>query len=192
MILVIDHFDSFVETLARYIRETGYATEVCRVDRYDPSAVDVSRLLGVVLSPGPGRPADTPQTTALFDAAPHLPILGVCLGHQALCEAYGGRTVPAPEPLHGQASLIRHDGDPLFGTVPSPFEAGRYHSLLGEIGDGSPIRPIAWDSGTGAVMAARHRTRPHIGVQFHPESVLTPVGRAIIQNFLRPMEKTPV
>ncbi|MEM9234501.1 MAG: aminodeoxychorismate/anthranilate synthase component II [Pseudomonadota bacterium] len=183
MILLVDHFDSFVETLARYVREAEAGTEVVRVDHIDPASVAAMMPLGIILSPGPGRPADTPQTPALFDAFPDTPILGVCLGHQALCEAYGGRTVLAPEPMHGRASSIHHEGDALFDGIQSPFSAGRYHSLLGEIQPDGDLYPTAWEA-DGMLMAARHRCRPHYGVQFHPESLLTPDGRRIMQNFV--------
>lgn len=188
MILLIDHFDSFVETLARYVREAGEETHVLRVDALDPRAVAASPPRAVILSPGPGRPEDTPQTLGLITALPQTPILGVCLGHQALCEAYGGTTIRAPHPMHGRASLIHHEGDALFADVPSPFRAGKYHSLLGEIAEEGPLQPIAWDE-EGTLMAIRHREFPHLGVQFHPESLLTPDGRTIMRNFLRPTGK---
>lgn len=184
MILLVDHFDSFVETLARYVREAGEETLVVRVDQVNLPMVAELDPEAIILSPGPGRPGDTPQTLSLFSAFPQTPILGVCLGHQALAEAYGGETVPAPEPMHGRASQVHHEGDALFAGVASPFAAGRYHSLLGAFAEGGDALPTAWDE-AGTVMAARHRTRPHMGVQFHPESLLTPDGRRIIGNFLQ-------
>ena len=187
MIWLIDHFDSFVETLARYIREAGEETRVIRVDHLDLDEVARATPRALVLSPGPGRPGDSPHILELFKKFPALPILGVCLGHQALCEAYGGKTIRAPEPMHGRASLIHHKGDPLFHGVSSPFLAGRYHSLLGEISQNGPLDPIAWGE-DGTLMAARHKVCPHYGVQFHPESLLTPDGRRIIKTFLNRAE----
>lgn len=183
MIVVVDHFDSFVETLARYVREAGRTTRLIRVDRLDDEGQIAAAAAGIIISPGPGRPADTPQTVALIRSLPATPILGVCLGHLALCEAYGGATIPAPNPMHGRASLIHHRGDAPFVGLPNPFRAGRYHSLIGTTVDGGPLDPIAWDE-EGVLMAVRHRSRPHIGVQFHPESLLTPTGRRIIAAFL--------
>lgn len=183
MILLIDHFDSFVETLARYVREAGETTNVLRVDHLAAQTIRTKTPRALILSPGPGRPSDTPQTLDLFEAFPATPILGVCLGHQALAEAYGSQTARAPQPMHGRDSLIHHEGDELFNEVPTPFRAGRYHSLYGKFVPEGDVLPTAWDE-HGTVMAARHRHRPHYGVQFHPESLLTPDGRRIIGNFL--------
>ncbi|RFB05771.1 anthranilate synthase component II [Parvularcula marina] len=188
MILLIDHFDSFVETLARYARESGAATHVLRVDDLVAADVAVEAPQGIILSPGPGQPSDTPETMALFELLPETPILGVCLGHQALCQAYGGATVPAPHPMHGRASQIHHEGGGLFADIPSPFPAGKYHSLLGTLPEDGPLDALAWDE-EGTLMAARHRTQPHFGVQFHPESLLTPAGRIIMRNFLSLTDK---
>lgn len=185
MILLIDHHDSFVETLARYSREAGHETMVVRVDRLDMADVLSLAPDAVILSPGPGRPADTPWTQRLFHALGATPVLGVCLGHQALIEAYGGTTGSAPEPMHGRASLIRHSGDGLFYGVPSPFLAARYHSLIGQPETCSELDAIAWTENEGQVMAVRHQVRPHCGVQFHPESLLTPHGAVILRNFLK-------
>jgi anthranilate synthase/aminodeoxychorismate synthase-like glutamine amidotransferase len=181
MILVIDAYDSFVETLARYAREAGFATEVRRHDRTTLADCLAARPEAIILSPGPGRPEDAPLCGDLIVAAPDLPILGVCLGHQAMAEVYGGETRRHDDPHHGRSSLIHHEGDPLFAGVPDPFPAGRYHSLIAC--PGGNFRAIAWlDDGTP--MAARHVHRPHFGVQFHPESLLTPHGRIILGNFL--------
>lgn len=183
MIVLVDHFDSFVETLARYFREQGEMTKVIRVDRLDTADLKAISPRAIVLSPGPGRPQDTPQTVALFEQFPDCAVLGVCLGHQALCEAYGGQTIKAKAPMHGRASPIYHEKHLLFTDIPSPFMAGKYHSLIGNLPDVSDLVPIAWDDG-GELMAAAHRSRPHFGVQFHPESLLTPAGRQLISNFL--------
>ena len=177
-LLVLDCYDSFVETLARYAREAGAATEVVRCDVMGVD--DAAGFDGVILSPGPKRPEDAGIALALIGALPDTPILGVCLGHQALAQAYGGATVRAPEPVHGRTLGVTHDGDPLFAGVPSPFLAARYHSLIAA--PGPVLRVIA--SGEGLTMALRHPTRPHWGVQFHPESLLTEGGHRMLENFV--------
>jgi len=183
----VDNFDSFAFNLVDELARRGCKVEVMR------NSVPAARLLAlaetppaarlIVLSPGPGRPAEAGSCTELIRlAAGRLPVLGICLGHQALIEAYGGVVTLAPSPLHGRSSLVEHDGDPLFDGVPSPFMAGRYHSLAGER-PRDPLRAIAW---AGSVpMAVRHRHLPLIGVQFHPESILTPHGGLIVENVLR-------
>ena len=180
-VLVVDCEDSFVHTLARYAREHGAETRVVRAREVDVGAVRDARPGGVILSPGPGRPADVEVVGALVLALPDTPVLGVCLGHLVLCEAYGGRTVPSPEPMHGRASPVRHDGGPLYEGLPSPFAAARYHSLIGAPAD--DLVPDAWTA-EGLVMGARHRHRPHHGVQFHPESLLTEGGHRMVGNFV--------
>lgn len=179
-VLVLDLRDSFVETLARYAREAGAETRVVRCDALSVAEAVTLEPDGVILSPGPGRPVGAGIALGLIGALPATPILGVCLGHQAIAEAYGGRTVSSPEPMHGRSSLVRHEGDPLFAGVASPFPAARYHSLLAE--PGPVLREVAWSD--GLCMAARHPERPHVGVQFHPESLLTEGGHAMIENFV--------
>ncbi|NNU16478.1 aminodeoxychorismate/anthranilate synthase component II [Parvularcula sp. ZS-1/3] len=188
MILVIDNYDSFVETLARYVREAGHETEVVRNDRMAVEAIAQEMKPGaVILSPGPYAPDRAGVSRELPQALPETPILGVCLGHLAIAEAYGGKTVRARIPMHGRASGIRHEGDALFKDVPCPFEAGRYHALVAAI-RGTELVPTAW-SDDGELMAFRHPDRPHVGVQFHPESLLTPEGRTILGNFLQGAEQ---
>ena len=184
MILVIDNYDSFVETLARYARELGFETRVCRNDGISVEDALSNRPSHIILSPGPGRPEEAGIMMALVEASPTIPILGVCLGHQGLCSHYGGDTIFAPEPMHGRASDIFHEGDALFAGVPSPFAAGRYHSLLGVPAADGLLETIAWGA-DGTPMAVRHRRLPHVGVQFHPESILTPAGRHVMDNFLK-------
>lgn len=183
MILIVDNYDSFVETLARYVREAGYETVIVRNDAYAPGDIAAMHAQAVILSPGPYGPGEAGVCRALPDLLRGTPLLGVCLGHLAIAEAYGGRTVPSPTPVHGRATPVRHDGDPLFKGVPSPFEAGRYHALASDI-TSTDLQPTAW-AGDETLMALRHPDRPHRGVQFHPESVLTLHGRTIIGNFLK-------
>ena len=183
MILIVDNYDSFVHNLARYVRESGQEVLVVRND-----AVVVDECLslapaGVVISPGPGRPADAGVSMALISDLPReTPLLGVCLGHQCLIEVFGGETRRAIRPLHGEASNIRHHGIGIFQNIASPTPGGRYHSLAATLGPNSPLEETAW-SEEGEVMAVAHRARPWFGLQFHPESLLTPEGRKIITNF---------
>lgn len=184
MILLIDNYDSFVQNLARYLREEGAETLILRND--DRSADEFIRLspTGVVLSPGPRTPREAGASLDLLARLPaSTPMLGVCLGCQCLIEAFGGRTVRAWRPLHGEASAIRHNGTGLFAGFPDPFSAGRYHSLVGELGPGDELLKNAW-SDQGDIMGVRRRSAPWHGVQFHPESLLTPLGRLIVKRFL--------
>ena len=182
MILVLDNRDSFVHNLARYVRLAGVHTEVVRSTEITVEEVLAKAPLGVLLSPGPGRPEDAGICIDLLRAAPDLPVYGVCLGHQCLANAYGGRTLRSGEPTHGRASLLRHTGDLMFDSVPTEFSVGRYHSLTVEV-DASALTVTA-QTLRGEVMAARHREHPHWGVQFHPESLLTPEGQRMIDNFV--------
>ncbi|MEM6746736.1 MAG: aminodeoxychorismate/anthranilate synthase component II [Pseudomonadota bacterium] len=182
MILIIDNYDSFVETLARYVREAGYEARVMRNDTLSAEEVAALSPKGVVMSPGPYTPARAGVCRSLPSALAATPILGVCLGHLAIAEAYGGRTVPAATPIHGRSTPVTHDRSKLFDGVPSPFEAGRYHALLADLASTALIAS-AW-SADGELMAFRHPERPHLGVQFHPESLLTDGGRTLMENFL--------
>jgi anthranilate synthase/aminodeoxychorismate synthase-like glutamine amidotransferase len=182
MIVVIDHFDSFVETLARYVREAGCEVRVIRQDA-DPETVLALAPQAVILSPGPGGPETTGLTLPLLrELPPHVPVLGICLGHQALAQHLGGTIGRAQEPRHGKASPISHNGDALFDGLDNPFAAGRYHALIVET---LPDRCTALAaSARGENMAFKHESRPLYGVQFHPESILTPQGRRLVENFL--------
>lgn len=186
MIVVIDNFDSFVYNLVRYLREAGAAVEVVRNDAFEPGDLLSPDVDAVVLSPGPKAPQQAGRCLAFLDIAPlSLPVLGVCLGHQCIAERFGGRTVRAREPLHGEARPIRHDGAGLFAGLAQDIPVGRYHSLIADLGGADPaLEACAW-SPSGEVMAVRHRGGPWHGVQFHPESLLTPDGRAMIDNFLK-------
>jgi para-aminobenzoate synthetase component II len=185
MILVIDNYDSFVHNVARYLEELGEET---RVIRNDVEAVDALMALkpgAIVISPGPGRPVDAGVSVELIRAAAgKIPVLGVCLGHQAVAEAFGGRTVHGGEPIHGRATLVEHDGTGVFQGLPSPLMVGRYHSLVVDPSSlPAELRVQAWSS-AGEIMAFRHERWPIHGVQFHPESVLTPQGYQFIEGFL--------
>jgi anthranilate synthase/aminodeoxychorismate synthase-like glutamine amidotransferase len=184
MILVIDNYDSFVHNLARYCRELGHEAVVVRNDAISPAGVASGGFEAVILSPGPCTPAEAGVCLPLLAGLPHdLPLLGVCLGHQAIAEAFGGR-VDRVEPVHGRASRVEHGGTGLFENIPSPISVGRYHSLA--VLDPLP-GPLHVDARAddGVVMALSHRSRPIYGVQFHPESVLTEHGHTLLANFLR-------
>ena len=183
MILLIDNYDSFVHNLARYIREHGEETLVLRNDQITVDECLALAARGIVLSPGPGRPASAGICCALLVRAATVPVLGVCLGHQCLAQVYGGAVVPSQEPMHGRASEVFHDGSGVLRDLPSPFKAGRYHSLSVQL-DKSPTLVVQAHSADGEIMAMRHTERPHHGVQFHPESLLTAQGAKIVENFL--------
>lgn len=185
MILIVDNYDSFVHNLARYVREAGFETRVLRNDTMSADAMLATAPEAIIISPGPNAPSGAGVSMPLIERAPdHLPLLGVCLGHQCLVEAFGGRVRRAKEPLHGEASAITHDGEGVFHGLENPLQAGRYHSLVGELGDTPELVGCAW-SKAGELMAVRRRSAPWHGVQFHPESVLTPEGRALLANFLK-------
>jgi anthranilate synthase component 2 len=184
MILVVDHYDSFTFNLVQLIEGLGRETVVVKSDEAPADELVSREPEAVVLSPGPGRPEAAgcfPDLLRLLPA--DTPVLGVCLGHQALGVASGG-TVARAEPVHGKASLVHHEGRGILEGVPSPFEAGRYHSLVVVREDlPAELELTAW-SDDGLVMAVRHRGLPRYGVQFHPESILTPEGPRIVENFL--------
>jgi anthranilate synthase component 2 len=186
MIFLVDNYDSFTWNLVQAVGGLGFAVEVARNDRFDPAEVISRRPEAVIVSPGPGRPENAGRSLDLIAAAERggVPVLGVCLGHQAIAALHGGRVERAPAPRHGKSSPIFHDGEGLFEGVPSPFEAGRYHSLIVS-DDGLPdVLRVTARSPDGLVMALAHRSKPVFGVQFHPESVLTPRGREVLANFL--------
>jgi anthranilate synthase/aminodeoxychorismate synthase-like glutamine amidotransferase len=184
VILIVDHYDSFTYNLVQLVETLGHATEVVKSDAATARELVARGADAVILSPGPGRPEAAgcfPELLHLLP--PEVPVLGVCLGHQALGLEYGG-TVDRTEPVHGKASTVHHDGAGIFEGVPDPFEAGRYHSLVVERADlPDELALTAWTD-DGLVMGTRHRELPRYGVQFHPESILTPQGPAIVRNFL--------
>lgn len=186
MIWVVDHYDSFVYNLVHYLRILGQEVRVLRHDHPDLAGEPGATVAAIVLSPGPCTPSEAGYSLDLIRRlGERWPILGVCLGHQCIGEAYGWPVTRAPVPVHGQAGVIRHMGHPLFAGVPDPFPAARYHSLLlAEEAQGvSPLEVIARTE-EGLVMAVAHREHRVYGVQFHPESILTPQGMRIMANFL--------
>ncbi len=184
MILMIDNYDSFTYNLVQLLAGAGAEVAVVRNDVETVEELLARRPAGVVLSPGPGRPEDAGVCLDLLRARPRLPLLGVCLGHQALGVAFGAVVERAPHLMHGKTSAITHGGDGLLAGLPSPFEATRYHSLEVRAATLPPeLAPAAW-SDDGTLMAMRHRELPYWGVQFHPESVLTTSGPLLLQNFL--------
>lgn len=207
MILVIDNYDSFTYNLVQYLGELANATpeatqaggttareiRVFRNDKIDLDAVACLQPAGIVISPGPGRPDDAGISLALIERfAPTLPILGVCLGHQSIGQVFGGQVVAAPELMHGKTSPVRHSNVGVFAGLENPFTATRYHSLAVDRATLPDVLEVtAWvDDGT--IMGLRHRQYPHVqGVQFHPESILTDVGKRLLGNFLRSLA-TPV
>ncbi len=201
-VLVVDNYDSFAYNLVQFVGEFADEVVVRRNDAVDAAGIRALDPDGVVVSPGPGTPDDAGVSKAVF-ADLSYPSLGVCLGHQALCAVHGADVTHAPTVVHGKSSLVRHDGAGVFAGLPETFEVGRYHSLavgrddvpacLVETAyttdDGDADADDADDAdGGGVLMGVRHRTEPHVGVQFHPESVLTEAGRALVGNFVAACE----
>jgi len=185
VILLIDNYDSFTYNLVQLLRESGAEVEVVRNDAESVDDLLARKPAGIVLSPGPGRPEGAGVCLELFAREERIPILGVCLGHQCLGAAFGAAVERAPELMHGKTSRISYRPDEIFEGLPNPFEATRYHSLaVPEETVPKALRAIAWTD-DGTVMAIRHRELPYWGVQFHPESVLTPMGPVLLENFLR-------
>jgi anthranilate synthase/aminodeoxychorismate synthase-like glutamine amidotransferase len=185
MLLMIDNYDSFTYNLVQYLRELGAEVAVHRNDRIGLEEIRALRPERIVLSPGPCSPAEAGiccDVIRTFGA--DTPVLGVCLGHQCIGAAYGGRIVRADRLMHGKTSPIHHDGRGVFRELPNPFEATRYHSLLVERGTLPDCLEIAAETAEGEVMGVRHRSDPVEGVQFHPESILTQCGKALLANFL--------
>jgi anthranilate synthase/aminodeoxychorismate synthase-like glutamine amidotransferase len=186
MVLLIDNYDSFTWNLAHRLGELGAEVRVVRNDRIAVEEAERMAPSHLVISPGPGRPETAGISVALIRRlAGRVPVLGVCLGHQALAIAFGGRVDRAPAPLHGKTSLVAHEGTHVFAGLGEPFEAGRYHSLV-IAPDAVPPGFVrsAWVVGEETVMGVRHERWPVFGVQFHPESVLTAVGHRLLKNFL--------
>ena len=196
-VFLLDNYDSFTYNLAQYLLELGARVTVARNDGVTADEVMRSGCRGVVISPGPGRPESAGTTLELIrSAAGRLPILGVCLGHQAIGQVYGSKVVKAQRLMHGKTSSIRHDGRGLFEGIINPFTATRYHSLVLDRASMPPeleVTAVALDDGREVVMGLRQRGNPRClveGVQFHPESILTTAGKSILANFLRLIDRS--
>ena len=186
MIFVLDNYDSFTYNLVQYIGEMGADVEVRRNDQVTVAEVEKMRPERILISPGPCTPHEAGISIDLIrHFAGKIPVLGVCLGHQAIGMVYGGTVCRAKTPMHGKTSMVMHDGRGVFSGISAPFEAGRYHSLV-VASDSVPdaLEVSARTKEDGTIMAVRHKTYPVHGVQFHPESVLTEEGRRILRNFL--------
>ena len=184
MIVVIDNYDSFTYNLVQYLGELGAELRVFRNDKVTLEEIERLKPSRIVISPGPGVPQEagiTEQTVQYFHKS--VPILGVCLGHQAIGEVFGGKVVRAPSLMHGKTSPIFHDGKGLFGGLPQGFPATRYHSLM--VTDIPPSLTVSAETKDGIVMGLRHRDFPTEGIQFHPESIMTVVGKNLLKNFLK-------
>ena len=184
-VLVVDNYDSFVYNLVQELGELGAEPVVFRNDAIDVGGIRSASPDAVLISPGPGRPDDGGVSLdAVRQLGGEIPLLGVCLGHQCIGQAFGGEIEPAPQLMHGKTSEIHHDGKGVFAGLPSPFVATRYHSLVVRPESVPPELEVTAKSTDGVVMGLRHRSLPIEGVQFHPESVLTPSGPALLGNFL--------
>ena len=186
MIFVVDNYDSFTYNLVQAVGKLDPDVVVARNDRFEPEEVVARRPDAILISPGPGRPEGAGKSIAMIEVAERagVPLLGVYLGHQAIAAFHGGLVERAPAPRHGKTSRVSHDGKGLFARLSNPFEAGRYHSLVvSERGLPTELAVTA-RSEDGLVMGLAHRTKPVYGVQFHPESVLTPEGEKLLENFL--------
>jgi anthranilate synthase/aminodeoxychorismate synthase-like glutamine amidotransferase len=185
VIFLIDNYDSFTFNLFQHLSELGADVLVRRNDRFSLDEIQQLDPEAIVISPGPGRPAESGLTPKVIERfAGRHPILGVCLGHQAIGEGFGGRIVRAPSIFHGKVSEIHHDGRGVFAGLPNPFPATRYHSLVVDPSSVPASLEVTARTNDGVIMGLRHRELPVEGVQFHPESALTPDGKSLLRNFL--------
>ena len=186
MLLVIDNYDSFTYNLVQYFGELGADPVVKRNDAITPEEVEKLRPERIVISPGPGTPAEAGVSMEVIRRMDKTtPILGVCLGHQCIAEVYGGKVVRADRLMHGKTSPIRHEGSGVFAGLPNPFEATRYHSLIVEKVSVPACLRVTADTAEGEIMGLQHREFPVHGVQFHPESILSREGKDLLRNFLK-------
>jgi anthranilate synthase/aminodeoxychorismate synthase-like glutamine amidotransferase len=185
MVLLIDNYDSFTYNLAQYLGELGEEVQVVRNDKITVEEVERLRPARIVISPGPCTPTEAGVSCQVISRlAGRIPILGVCLGHQCIGAAFGGRIVRAGRLMHGKTSLVRHDERTLYRNLPNPFEATRYHSLLVERESLPACLEVSAETAEGEIMGLRHREHLVEGVQFHPESILTRAGKDLLRNFL--------
>ena len=184
-VLVIDNYDSFVYNLVQELGKLGAEPVVHRNDAIDIDGIRSASPDAILISPGPGRPEDAGISCSVIrELAGEFPILGVCLGHQAIGQVYGGKVVSAPTLMHGKTSAVHHDGEGVFAGLPDPFIATRYHSLVVEPASVPEVLEVTATTADGVIMGLRHRHLSVEGVQFHPESLLTPSGPALLANFL--------
>ena len=185
-VLIVDNYDSFTYNLVQELGEIGAEPVVFRNDAIDIDGIRALDVAGIIISPGPGRPEDggvSMEVVAAF--AGEVPVLGVCLGHQCIGQVFGARVGAAPELMHGKTSLVHHDGRGVFAGLPNPFEATRYHSLVVERDSVPDVLEVSAETADGVVMGLRHRHLAVEGVQFHPESILTPTGPRLLDRFLQ-------
>ncbi len=185
MLLLLDNYDSFTYNLYQYLSELGAEVQVHRNDKISLDEIEALQPDHIVVSPGPCTPNEAGLSCQVIETfGPRIPVLGVCLGHQAIGQVYGGRIIRAPEPMHGKTSPMYHHEQGVFRRLPAPFEANRYHSLIVERSTLPDVLEITAETDDGLIMGLRHRTYPVEGVQFHPESIMTPVGKDLLRNFL--------
>ena len=185
MLLLIDNYDSFTYNLYQYLCELGAEVQVRRNNQVTMDEIELMQPDMLVISPGPCTPDEAGLSCQIIETfGPRIPTLGVCLGHQAIGQVYGGKVIRAPEPIHGKTSLMYHWGQGIFHDLPAPFAANRYHSLIVERATLPPALEITAETADGLIMGLRHRVYPIEGVQFHPESIMTPVGKTLLRNFL--------
>ena len=184
MILLIDNYDSFTYNLVQMLEQMDQEVKVFRNDRIDIQDIEARNPSALMVSPGPGTPTDAGiSISAIYNLGPKIPVLGVCLGHQAIAAAYGAKVVRADRIMHGKTSMVFHDGHRIYQDLSNPFEAVRYHSLIVEKDTVPACLEISAWTADGEIMGLRHRKYPVEGVQFHPESILTETGTTILQNF---------
>ena len=185
MIVMIDNYDSFTYNLVQYLREFGKPVEVFRNDKVSTAKIKALRPSGIVISPGPGRPESAGITLSLLNQlSGKVPVLGVCLGHQAIAASFGGDIVSAKRLMHGKTSQVTADGKFIYKGIRNPFQAMRYHSLTISRQTIPPCLRVTAEADDGEIMGIRHREHPTEGIQFHPESIMTPVGKRLLRNFI--------
>ena len=189
MILLIDNYDSFTYNVYQAVANLGHPLQVVRNDRIGLAEIAAANYDAIIISPGPGTPDDAGLSKEIVrEFAGKLPILGICLGHQVIGEVFGGNIVRAPQPVHGKTTEVAHQGDGLYTDLPQPFTAGRYHSLIVEEASLPECLEVTARNEENLIMGLRHRQFNVQGVQFHPESILTPLGNKLLANFLSSIE----